>query len=79
MLFNVLSRSSGEGIDRNEVKGDVFLTDTERKAIKTLARGFKKFLLVLNTMGPVDLSGLDEVKNIIALSQLGAHTSKNIS
>jgi len=30
-------------------------------------------------MGPVDLSGLDEVKNIIALSQLGAHTSKNIS
>ncbi|KAL6617463.1 hypothetical protein U3516DRAFT_748753 [Neocallimastix sp. 'constans'] len=43
------------------VKGDVFLTDTERKAIKTLARGFKKFLLVLNTMGPVDLSGLDEL------------------
>ncbi|KAL6617465.1 glycoside hydrolase family 3 protein [Neocallimastix sp. 'constans'] len=59
-------------------KGDVFLTDTERKIIKTLARGFKKFLLVLNTMGPVDLSGLDEVKNILALSQLGAYTSKNI-
>jgi len=59
-------------------KGDVFLTDTERKTIKTLARGFNKFLLVLNTMGPVDLSGLDEVKNILALSQLGAHTSKTL-
>ncbi|OUM61538.1 glycoside hydrolase family 3 protein [Piromyces sp. E2] len=74
----VLSRSSGEGVDRTVEKGDVLLTDTERKTIKTLARGFKKFMLVLNTGGPVDLSGLDEVKNILVLSQLGANTSKTL-
>jgi len=74
----VLSRSSGEGVDRTVEKGDVLLTDTERKTIQTLARGFKKFMLVLNTGGPVDLSGLDEVKNILVLSQLGASTSKTL-
>ncbi|ORX75147.1 beta-glucosidase-related glycosidase [Anaeromyces robustus] len=74
----VLSRNSGEGIDRNVEKGDVYLTDTERKTILTLARGFKKFLLVLNTSGPVDLSGLNEVKNILVLSQLGGNTSKTL-
>jgi len=75
LALYVLSRNSGEGFDRSYVKGDVLLTDTERNTILTLARGFKKFMLVLNTSGPVDLSGLDEVKNILVLSQLGANTS----
>ncbi|OUM70606.1 glycoside hydrolase family 3 protein, partial [Piromyces sp. E2] len=52
----VLSRASGEGVDRTVEKGDVLLTDTERNTILTLARGYKKFMLVLNTGGPVDLS-----------------------
>ncbi|ORX52070.1 beta-glucosidase [Piromyces finnis] len=72
----VVSRISGEGLDRVNEKGDVLLTDSEKKAIKTLAKGYKKFMLVLNTGGPVDLSGLEEVKNILVLSQLGANTSK---
>jgi len=72
----VVSRVSGEGVDRVNDKGDALLTDTERNTILTLAKGFKKFLLVLNTGGPVDLSGLDEVKNILVLSQLGTNTSK---
>jgi len=74
----VLSRVSGEGSDRNVKKGDVYLTDTETKMIKDLAKGFKKFMLVLNTGGPVDLSGLDDVKNILLLSQLGSNTSKTL-
>jgi len=74
----VLGRSSGEGVDRTVEKGDVLLTDTERNTILTLARGFKKFMLVLNTGGPVDLSGLDEVENILILSQLGGNTSKTL-
>ncbi|ORX52068.1 glycoside hydrolase, partial [Piromyces finnis] len=78
LAIYVLSRNSGEGVDRTVEKGDVYLTETERKTIKTLARGFKKFMLVLNTGGPVDLSGLEEVKNILVLSQLGAHTSKTL-
>jgi len=72
----VLSRVSGEGSDRSFVKGDFLLTDTEKNIILTLARGYNKFMLVLNTGGPVDLSGLDEVENILVLSQLGVNTSK---
>ncbi|OUM59687.1 glycoside hydrolase family 3 protein [Piromyces sp. E2] len=74
----VLSRISGEGTDRKVIKGDVYLTDYETKIIKDLAKGFKKFILVLNTGGPVDLSGLDSVKNILVLSQLGVNTSKTL-
>jgi len=74
----VLSRISGEGTDRKPIKGDVYLTNTETKMIKDLAKGFKKFVLVLNTGGPVDLSGLESVKNILVLSQLGVNTSKTL-
>jgi beta-glucosidase len=74
----VVSRISGEGVDRVNDKGDALLTDTERNTILTLAKGFKKFMLVLNTGGPVDLSGLDDVKNILVLSQLGTNTSKTL-
>jgi len=74
----VLSRISGEGNDRVVKSGDVLLTKTEEKMIKDLATGFKKFMLVLNTGGPVDLSGLDKVKNILVLSQLGVNTSKTL-
>jgi len=72
----VLSRISGEGSDRSLTKGDVLLTDTEKRMITTLATGYKKFMLVLNTGGPVDLSGLDSVKNILILSQLGVNTAR---
>ncbi|OUM65172.1 glycoside hydrolase family 3 protein [Piromyces sp. E2] len=74
----VLSRISGEGTDRKFVKGDVLLTDTERKNILAMARGYKKFMLVLNTGGPVDLSGLEEIPNILILSQLGVNTGKTL-
>ncbi|OUM59690.1 glycoside hydrolase family 3 protein [Piromyces sp. E2] len=74
----VLSRISGEGTDRKVIKGDVYLTDYETHMITDLANGFKKFILVLNTGGPVDLSGLDSVKNILVLSQLGVNTSKTL-
>ncbi|ORX42215.1 beta-glucosidase-related glycosidase [Piromyces finnis] len=74
----VLSRISGEGTDRAVKKGDVLLTDTEVKMINTLAKGYKKFMLVLNTGGPVDLSPLKSVKNILVLSQLGVVTSQTL-
>jgi len=74
----VLSRISGEGTDRTVETGDVLLTNTETEMIKTLASGYRKFMLVLNTGGPVDLSGLDKVKNILLLSQLRVNTSKTL-
>ena len=70
----VLARNSGEGDDRKAEKGDVFLTDSEKRDILRLNGMYKKFMLVLNTGGPVDLSGLSEVKNILLLSQLGVET-----
>lgn len=70
----VLSRISGEGADRKIVKGDILLTDTEIKDINFLASNYKKFMLVLNTCGYVDLSKLSSVKNILLLSQLGVET-----
>lgn len=70
----VLSRICGEGNDRKAKKGDFFLTDTEVRDILALNKQYAKFMLVLNVGGPVDLSKVSEVKNVLLLSQLGALT-----
>lgn len=71
----VLSRDSSEGIDRICRKGDYLLTDEETEEITALAKENKKFLLVLNVGGVVDISPLDGiVENILLLGQLGAET-----
>ena len=70
----VLSRISGEGSDRRAVPGDILLNETEKRDILTLNAQYDKFLLVLNVGGPVDLSPVMEVGNILLLSQLGAET-----
>ena len=70
----VLSRISGEGSDRSPVPGDILLTETEKRDILALNEKFERFMLVLNVGGPVDLSPLGEVKNILLLSQLGVET-----
>lgn len=70
----VLSRISGEGSDRKPVPGDILLTETEIRDITALEGSFDKFLLVLNVGGPVDLSPVMNVGNILLLSQLGCET-----
>lgn len=70
----VLSRISGEGNDRNAEPGDILLSETERRDILALNEKYKKFLLVINTGGPVDLSPVKNVQNILVLSQLGVDT-----
>ena len=70
----VLSRISGEGSDRCPVPGDILLTETEKRDILLLNERFERFMLVLNVGGPVDLSPVTEVRNILLLSQLGAET-----
>ena len=72
----VLARSSGEGADRSPVPGDILLTETEKRDILFLQRKYKRFLLALNVGGAVDLSPLEEVKNILLLSQLGSVTGE---
>lgn len=71
----VLSRICGEGNDRKNVSGDFKLTDTEIKMINELNNKYEKFMLVLNVGGPVDLTKVSDVKNILLLSQLGVSTS----
>ena len=61
----VLSRNSGEGNDRRNIKGDVKLSNREVKDIIYLNNKFKKFMLVLNVGGVVDLSEIMEVRNIL--------------
>ena len=68
----VLSRISGEGSDRKPVAGDVLLTATEVRDILALNGRYERFMLVLNTGGPVDLSPVKDVGNILVLSQLGS-------
>ena len=71
----VLSRISGEGSDRQWARGDILLTKTEISDILQLKANYRKFMLVLNVGGPVDLSPVaDAVDNILLLSQLGAVT-----
>jgi hypothetical protein len=74
LAIYVLSRICGEGADRRLIKGDVYLTDSEIKDILYLNQKYEKFMLVLNVCGPVDLTPVLDVKNILLLSQLGVVT-----
>ncbi len=70
----VLSRISGEGSDRSPVEGDILLSRTEVRDILACEKRYPKFILVLNVGGVVDLTPVQEVRNILVLSQLGAET-----
>ena len=70
----VLSRISGEGNDRTDKKGDYQLTDSEARDILALNEHYDKFMLVINAGGPVDLTPVLSVNNILVLSQLGVET-----
>ncbi len=75
----VLSRISGEGNDRQAIGGDILLNGTELRDIRACQKKYKNFLLVLNVGGPVDLTGLDDVENILILSQLGVETGTGLA
>ena len=70
----VVSRISGEGNDRLAEKGDFMLTDSEVRDILEMDKHYDRFMLVINAGGPVDLSPVMEVGNILVLSQLGVET-----
>lgn len=72
----VLARRSGEGTDRIDCPGDLRLTASEIRDILNLNRRFRRFLLVLNVGGVVDLRPVLEAKNILYLSQLGSVTGE---
>ena len=75
----ILSRSSGEGGDRKNARGDLQLTKTEVRDIHACMRRYPRFVLVLNTAGMVDLSEVMDVPNILLLSQLGTATGEALA
>lgn len=75
----VLSRISGEGNDRVNEKGDFRLNDSEIRDIKALDAAYEKFMLIINAGGPVDLSEVMDVRNILNISQLGVETGYAVS
>ncbi len=71
----VLSRLSGEGSDRQVIGGDILMSGPEIRDIIALSKKHKKFMLVINAGGPVDISPVvDSVENILVLSQIGVET-----
>ena len=67
----VLARTSGEGSDRTPDKGDFALTDSEVRDIQALEEAYERFMLVVNAGGPVDLTPVADIGNILVMSQLG--------
>ncbi len=66
----VLSRVAGEGCDRYDKKGDYYLTEEEARLLSEICSLYENVVLLLNTGGVVDLSFLDEYKNIRGLIQV---------
>lgn len=75
----VVSRISGEGNDRLAEKGDFLLTDGEVRDILALDEKYDRFMLVINAGGPVDLTPVMSVGNILVLSQLGVETGSALA
>lgn len=70
----VLTRISGEGSDREDTAGDMELTETEIRDILALDKAYKKFVLVLNVGGMINLAPVASVKSVLLLGQLGTPT-----
>lgn len=71
----VLSRSAGEGLDRDAGKGDYMLSDEEETLLSDICRLYKQVIVILNVGGCVDLSFVDRYENIaslLLLSQAGS-------
>ena len=70
----VVSRNSGEGADRRNVKGDYQLSDNELKNLEILGKNFKKVILVLNIGGLIQMAPVESIEgisSIVLLNQLG--------
>ena len=63
----VLSRIAGEGSDRTADKGDYDLSEEEHQMLADICAYYKNVVVVINAGAQVDLSFMDEFRNIRAL------------
>jgi len=78
----VLSRQSGEGHDRVNEPGSYQMDDMELENIRRCAKFYDRFILVLNTGAPIDLTPLDYISGINAvlyMTQLGMETGNALA
>ena len=70
----VISRISGEAVDRRAEKGDYYLTDLEREQLAALCATGRPLVVVLNVGGVIDLAFMDElpVAALVLMSQAGS-------
>jgi len=70
----VIARNSGEGGDRNNVKGDYLLDKEEVDAINFLGKAYDKLIVLLNVGGVIDtkvLKNIPGVNAVMLISQAG--------
>lgn len=78
----VLSRQSGEGHDRRDEAGSFRLDETETHNIRLCAKHFDRFVLVINSGAPVDLTPLDDMDGlnaVVYMNQLGMEGGRALS
>lgn len=67
----VLARQSGEGHDLQDQPGGFQMSAREVQHIRVCAEHYERFVLVINTGAPIDLSPLDEIEGIDAIVYMG--------
>lgn len=67
----VISRTSGEGADRFDKRGDYLLYEEEKAQLEQLGRTYAKVIVVLNIGGVMDLSELKTIPGVSAILLLG--------
>ena len=67
----VISRTSGEGADRFNKRGDYLLYAEEKAQLALLAERFAKLVVVLNVGGVMDLSEIRAIPGVNALLLMG--------
>ncbi|MBR1659063.1 MAG: glycoside hydrolase family 3 C-terminal domain-containing protein [Oscillospiraceae bacterium] len=67
----VISRTSGEGADRFNKRGDYLLYAEEKAQITLLAEAYKKLTVVLNVGGVMDLSEIKAIPGVNAVLLMG--------
>ncbi|MBR3461725.1 MAG: glycoside hydrolase family 3 C-terminal domain-containing protein [Clostridiales bacterium] len=77
----ILTRQSGEGADRKDIKGDYYITDDEKALLNSVTSKYKDTVLVLNVGSVIDLSFLDEIKfsAVVLLMQGGMETGNALA
>ena len=77
----VLSRTSGEGADRRDEKGDYYLSDEEHGQLAALCAAGRPVVVVLNVGGIIDLSFLDEfrIAALVLMGQAGSESGNALA